>query len=95
MKSNNSDGKNAEQLYRMQVRQLKDYAIFFIGVDGRIATWNKGVGHLLGYTEEEWIGLDTSVIFAPCRKSRWTDLGRIDTRRRIDFPFHSAARPSG
>jgi len=69
MKSNNSDGNSAEQLYRMQVRQLKDYAIFFIGVDGRIATWNKGVEHLLGYTEEEWIGLDTSVIFTPADKA--------------------------
>ncbi len=65
MTNNNSVENDPEQLYRMQVRQLKDYAIFFIGVDGRIMTWNKGVEHLLGYTEKEWIGRDTSVIFVP------------------------------
>jgi PAS domain S-box-containing protein len=60
---------DSQQLYRMQVRQLKDYAIFFIGLDGRIMTWNEGVEHLLGYTEEEWIGRDTSLIFIPADKA--------------------------
>jgi PAS domain S-box-containing protein len=32
-------------------------------------TWNEGVEHLLGYTEEEWIGSDTSVIFIPADKA--------------------------
>jgi PAS domain S-box-containing protein len=49
----------------MQVRQLKEYAIFFIDLEGRIRTWNAGVEHLLGYSEEEWIASDTSVIFIP------------------------------
>lgn len=56
-------------LYRMQIRQLKDYAIFFIDLDGRIRTWNAGVEHLLGYSEEEWIGSDTSLIFTPADKA--------------------------
>ncbi len=56
-------------LYRMQVRQLKDYAIFFVDLDGRVGTWNAGVEHLLGYSEEEWIGSDTSVIFTPADKA--------------------------
>ena len=41
MENNHAVGNDAEPLYSMQVRQLKDYAIFFIGVDGRIMTWNK------------------------------------------------------
>lgn len=69
MANNNSLENEPEQLYRMQVRQLKDYAIFFIGLDGRIMTWNKGVEHLFGYTEEEWIGRDTSLIFIPADKA--------------------------
>jgi PAS domain S-box-containing protein len=69
MANNNSVGNEPQDLYRMQVRQLKDYAIFFIGLDGRIMTWNEGVEHLLGYTEEEWIGRDTSVIFIPADKA--------------------------
>lgn len=69
MTDSNSVENIDQQLYRLQVRQLKDYAIFFIGLDGRITTWNKGVEHLLGYTEEEWIGRDTSVIFVPADKA--------------------------
>lgn len=65
-----------DQLYRVQIRQLKDYAIFFIGLDGRIETWNKGVEHLLGYTEADWIGRDASVIFVPADKA--TELGESE-----------------
>jgi PAS domain S-box-containing protein len=69
MANNNLVENDPQQLYRMQIRQLKDYAIFFIGLDGRILTWNEGVEHLLGYTEEEWIGSDTSLIFIPADKA--------------------------
>lgn len=33
MENHDSVGNDSEQLYRLQVRQLRDYAIFFIGVD--------------------------------------------------------------
>ena len=69
MGTSNSVEIDERQLYRMQVRQLKDYAIFFIDLDGRIRTWNAGVENLLGYTEEEWIGSDTSLIFIPPDKA--------------------------
>ncbi|MGI8962830.1 MAG: PAS domain-containing sensor histidine kinase [Bryobacteraceae bacterium] len=53
----------------MQIRQLKQYAIFFIDLDGRIRTWNAGVEHLLGYSEIEWIGSHACVIFTPADKA--------------------------
>jgi PAS domain S-box-containing protein len=56
-------------LYRMQIRQLKQYAIFFIDLDGRNRTWNAGVEHLLGYSESEWIGSHTCEIFTPADKA--------------------------
>jgi PAS domain S-box-containing protein len=58
-----------DQLYRMQIRQLKQYAMFFIDPDGRIITWNAGVEHLFGYSEAEWIGSHACVIFAPADKA--------------------------
>jgi two-component system, chemotaxis family, CheB/CheR fusion protein len=69
MTPSNSIENDDQQLYRMLVRQLKNYAIFFIDLDGRIQTWNAGVEHLLGYTEEEWIGSDPSLIFIPADKA--------------------------
>jgi PAS domain S-box-containing protein len=58
-----------DHLYRMQIRQLKQYAMFFIDLDGRIRTWNAGVEHLLGYSEAEWIGSHACAIFTPADKA--------------------------
>ncbi len=40
------------------VEQVSDYAIFLISPDLKAATWNRGVEQVLGFTEEEFIGLD-------------------------------------
>ena len=48
-----------------QIAQVKEYAIYSIDVNGVIKTWNAGVGHLLGCSEDEWIDQHTSVIFSP------------------------------
>jgi PAS domain S-box-containing protein len=50
-------------LYRLQVRGIRDYAMFLTDLRGTILTWNEGVANLLGYSEEEFIGKDTSMIF--------------------------------
>ena len=52
-------------LYRLQVRGIRDYAMFLTDVHGSILTWNKGVQELLGYSEEEFIGKNASIIFTP------------------------------
>jgi PAS domain S-box-containing protein len=52
-----------EQLYRLAVEQVADYAIFMIGLDGRIASWNVGVQHVLGWSNSEWVGQPVAVIF--------------------------------
>jgi PAS domain S-box-containing protein len=55
----------AADLYRLQVRELRGYAMFMIDLQGIITSWNAGVQQLLGYTEEEWIGRPASIIFTP------------------------------
>jgi PAS domain S-box-containing protein len=59
----------AADLYRMQVRDLRNYAMFMLDPRGVITSWNAGVEHLLGYTEKEWIGQHASVIFTPEEKA--------------------------
>jgi PAS domain S-box-containing protein len=56
-------------LYRMQVREMSDYAMFTIDVEGIITSWNAGVQKLLGYTEDEWTGQSASIIFTPADKA--------------------------
>jgi len=53
----------------MQVREMSDYAMFTIDVEGIITSWNAGVQKLLGYTEDEWTGQSASIIFTPADKA--------------------------
>ena len=58
-------------LYRIQVRELRSYAMFTLDRQGNILTWNAGVECLLGYAEQEWVGQHASIIFVPeetCRE---------------------------
>jgi PAS domain S-box-containing protein len=52
-------------LYAALVEQLRDHAIFLIGPDGHNRTWNLGVERLLGYHQDEFIGLHAREIFTP------------------------------
>jgi PAS domain S-box-containing protein len=59
-----SEAREAEdRRFRLLVEQVRDYAIFMTGPDGRLTTWNEGVKRLLGYDEAEFIGQPGSLIF--------------------------------
>jgi PAS domain S-box-containing protein len=55
----------ASNLYRFQVRDANTYEMFMLDPQGTLVTWNAGVEHLLGYSEEEWVGEHASAIFTP------------------------------
>ncbi len=59
----------AADLYRMQVRELRNYAMFMLDPNGIITSWNAGVEQLLGYSESEWIGQHACMIFTPEEKA--------------------------
>lgn len=50
------DLKESEELFRLLVDQVKDYAIFALDPNGCIITWNSGAKLLKGYRAEEIIG---------------------------------------
>ena len=47
------------------INQIENYAIFTLDGYGQIASWNKGAQRLIGYEEEEVIGLPGSIVFTP------------------------------
>ncbi|MCI0661410.1 MAG: PAS domain S-box protein [Acidobacteria bacterium] len=47
------------------INQIENYAIFTLDGYGQIASWNKGARRLIGYEEEEVIGLPGSIVFTP------------------------------
>jgi PAS domain S-box-containing protein len=59
----------AADLYRLQVREMRNYAMFMLDPEGIIISWNAGVEQLLGYSEEEWIGQHAGIIFTPEEKA--------------------------
>ena len=52
-----------EVAFRLLVESVMDYAIFLIGPDGRILTWNLGAQRIKGYTADEIVGQHFSVFY--------------------------------
>lgn len=50
-------------VFRRLVESVRDYAIFLLTPEGRIASWNEGAQRLKGYTAAESIGLHFSVFY--------------------------------
>ena len=55
--------RKSEERYRSLISQVKDFAIFSTDERGIVTTWNQGCQFVLGYSQEEFIGLDTAQLF--------------------------------
>lgn len=47
------------------IRHVRNEALFLLDTKGRIASWNEGVGAMLGWTEDEWVGQPFQISFTP------------------------------
>jgi PAS domain S-box-containing protein len=54
-----------EDRYRRLVEASVDFAIFHLGLDGTIRTWNLGAERIFGYTPLEIVGEHGSILFVP------------------------------
>ncbi|HEX6749019.1 MAG TPA: PAS domain S-box protein [Longimicrobium sp.] len=54
-----------DELYRLLVEHVTDYAILMLSPDGRVATWTEGAGRMLGWSEAEVVGRPVSVLYPP------------------------------
>ncbi|RKH63630.1 ATP-binding protein [Corallococcus llansteffanensis] len=55
----------SQALQRQILESVRDYAIFSVDTDGRIASWSPGCQQIQGYTAEEFIGLPFASLFTP------------------------------
>ncbi len=51
------------ELYRLLVESVQDYAIFALDPDGYIVSWNPGAERFKGYTAEEIVGKHFSIFY--------------------------------
>jgi len=52
-----------DELFRLLVATIRDYAIFMLDATGHVATWNVGARRIKGYTADEIIGRHFSTFY--------------------------------
>ncbi|HEY9881710.1 MAG TPA: PAS domain S-box protein [Leptolyngbyaceae cyanobacterium] len=57
--------RQSESRLRLIIESAQDYAIFTLGLDSIITSWNSGAERVLGYTEAEALGRSGHMIFTP------------------------------
>lgn len=55
----------SEERFRVLVRSVKDYGIFMLDPEGRVASWNEGARRIKGYEAEEILGRHFSAFYPP------------------------------
>src|ERR671921_1328781 len=52
-----------EERFRLLVEGVKDYAIFMLDTEGKVASWNQGAYRIKGYRQQEILGRHFSVFY--------------------------------
>jgi PAS domain S-box-containing protein len=64
----------SNEIFRLLVESVKDYAIFLLDTSGHVATWNQGAERIKGYKAQEIIGEHFSRFYPrEARDSKWPD----------------------
>lgn len=69
-KSSEQALRASEERFRLLVQSVKDYAIFMLDAEGRVATWNAGAQACKGYTPTEILGQHFSVFYPEQERAR-------------------------
>jgi PAS domain S-box-containing protein len=74
------------------IENIHDYAMFLIGLDGQIQSWNSGVERILGYSEDEFVGQPLSLVFTPEDRQAGAPQHELETatrdHRAVDERWH-------
>src|ERR671921_1919128 len=64
LQSNQEKLRHSEERFRLLVEGVRDYAIFMLGPDGHIVSWNEGAERIQGYKASEVVGEHFSLFYA-------------------------------
>jgi PAS domain S-box-containing protein len=54
-----------DEMFRLLVENVRDYAIILLDPHGVVTTWNAGAQHIKGYTKDEIVGRHFSLFYTP------------------------------
>lgn len=60
----------SDELFRLLVESVKDYAIFLLDPDGYVRSWNAGAERIKGYTADEIVGKHFSAFYPERDRAR-------------------------
>jgi diguanylate cyclase (GGDEF)-like protein/PAS domain S-box-containing protein len=69
----------SNEVFRLLVASVKDYAIVMLDPDGRVASWNQGAERIKGYRADEVVGRHVSLFYLPA------DVNRGAPRRQLEM----------
>jgi PAS domain S-box-containing protein len=66
--------RHSDEVFRLLVESVKDYAIFLLDPTGRVVSWNQGAERIKGYKANEIIGQHFSRFYPKeAQESKWPD----------------------
>ena len=74
--------RRSEERFRLLVDRVKDYAIFMLTPEGRVATWNEGAQRIKGYSANEIIGEHISRFYEAEQVARHWPEHELEVARR-------------
>ena len=72
--------RQSEEMFRLLVASVRDYAIFLLNPEGYVLTWNAGAERIKGYRPEEIIGKHFSNFYA--EEDRWKPPAELEIATR-------------
>jgi PAS domain S-box-containing protein len=84
--------RESEELFRLLVQSVTDYAIFMLDVRGRVASWNAGAQRIKGYAPEEIIGRHFSDFYTEADRAAGLPRTGLETAARHGRWEHQGQR---
>ena len=82
--------RDSEQRLRLLTESVDDCAIFSVGLDGTITSWNSGAQAIFGYANEEVLGAPLSLLYTP--DDRHSGALALELDAAITHGYHTAER---
>jgi len=82
----------SEDFFHQVLESIEDYAVFTTNTVGNVNSWNSGAENVLGYTQQEILGINSAIFFTEEDRQKQAPQIELETAkaqgRSIDERFH-------